>query len=219
MPVDILDQPRVGILETMVRFLLQNGSTPYEDVLDKLSGTKDGRDYLKRNTLSLLHVIGFVSIEGDKIKVKECSILRGEGDLFSINFEVSFKVELLKRIISCQEPNVAYFKEVLRILFDVEVFDNAQLEEILRQSRKKCGMAVSEGEELGGKINFCVTFLKELNLILTLEGIHRTYINRDVLYTVFASALKTFNQPRVKIYSDLLELVDKEYLPVLNPED
>lgn len=219
MPVDILDQPRVGILETLVRFLLQNGSTPYEDILDKLSGTNDGRDYLKRNALSLLQAIGFVSTEGDNVEVNDCSILVAEGDLFSRDFEVSFKTELLKRIASCQEPNVAYFNEVLRRLFDVEVFDNPRLEEILRQSRKKYGIQVSEGEELGGKIDFCITFLRELNLILTLEGIHRVYVDRDILRTIFASALKAFDQPRVKIYSELLELIDKDYLPVLNPEE
>jgi len=135
-------------------------------------------------------------------------------------FETCFKVEFLSKIMQSREPNVRYFGDVLRRLFDLrEPFDTALLEEVLRESRGNRGVPVSPGEELGGKIDFCVALLRYLNMVQRVDSFHMVFVPRVLLQVAFSIGLENINKPSVKFYSELLDYIDKNYLPVLNRKE
>ena len=219
MPIDILDQPRGGILETTILYLYKKGpSCPLNRIINDMTGSKDGEDYFKRNVIDLLEAIDFIGIQNEQIRLKDCPVL----ERWAKNggaFDTYFKVELLSKIVKSGNPYVRYFADMLRKLFDRESFESSTLETIMRETRRNRGIRVSEGEELSGKITFCITFLKFFNMIQQVESNYIIFVPQKLLQTILSISLEEINKPSVKLYSELFEHVDNYYLPVLNRQE
>jgi len=219
MPIDILDQPRGGILETAILYLYRKGSSCLlNQIINDMTGSKEGEDYFKRNVIDLLEAIGFINIQNGQIKLKDCPILERwikNGGMF----DTYFKIELLSKTVKSENPYIGYFADMLRKLFDQETFESSTLETIMRETRRNRGIPVSEGEELGGKITFCITFLKFFNMIQQIKSNYIIFVPQKLLQTIISISLEEINKPSVKLYSELFEHIDNNYLPVLNRQE
>lgn len=219
MPIDILDQPRGGILETTILYLYKKGfSCPLNRIINDMTGSKDGEDYFKRNVIDLLEATDFIDIQNGQIRLKGCPVL----ERWAKNggaFDTYFKVELLSKIVKSENPYVRYFADMLRELFDQESFESNTLETIMRETRRNRGIHVSEGEELSGKITFCITFLKFFNMIQQVESNYIMFVPQKLLQTILSISLEEINKPSVKLYSELFGHIDSNYLPVLNRQE
>jgi len=219
MPIDILDQPRGGILEATALYLYKSGSfCSIDSLTNKMTGSDDGKNYFMRNVIDLLEAAGLAEIKDEEICLKDCQALKRWPEKTK-PFEMYFKVELMSKIVRSKNPYVGYFGDVLRKLFDLSTFDTTMLEESLRESRRNRGIPVSEGEELGGKMDFCATLLKYFNMIQRIAGSFNIYVPRDFLQTIISMALEDINKTSAKLYSELLDHTDRNYLPVLNRKE
>lgn len=215
MPIDILDQPRGGILETTIYYLYKKGSSCSIDSLtEKMTGSKEGEKYFSANVLDLLEAVGFTEVKNDEVYLSDCPILERLPE--EMPFEKYFKIELLSKIMLSKEPTVRYFGDVLRKLFDQEEsFDKATLEETLRECRGNRGIPVSPGEELGAKLDFSIAFLRYFNLVQKLGNFFIIFVPRDTLKLIFSFAMEDLDKPSVKLFSELFEQIDKNYIPIL----
>jgi len=220
MPIDILDQPRGGILEATTLYLYKNGGSFFLDALIKnMTGSDEGKNYFKRNVIGILKAVGLVEIgEDERILLRNCDIIKRRPE--ERPFDIYFKVELLSKIAQSNKPNVKYLSDVLRKMFaSQELFDTTALEGFLRESRSNRGISVSRGEELGGKIDFCLTLFKYFNMIQRIGGSYCAYVPRDLLQVMFSMAIEDLDKPSVKLYSELLDYLDKNYLPILDRKE
>ena len=219
MPIDILDQPRGGILEVTVLYLYKKGSScPLDQAISDMTGSQDGEEYFKRNVIYLLEAMGFIEIQNEQIRLKNCPVL----ERWAKNggpFDTYFKVELLSKIVKSGNPYVGYFADMLRELFDRELFERSILETVMRKTRRNRGIPVSEGEELSAKITYCITFLKFFNMIHQVESNYVIFVPQKLLQTVILLSLEDINKSSVKLYSELFEHIDNNYLPVLNRQE
>jgi len=216
MSVDILDQPRGGILETVALYLYKNGGNyPLNSLIKKMTGSDEGKEYFLRNVLGILEATDFIQVEREEVSLKDCFILRKWPEKIK-SFEICFKIELLSKIMKSKNPRIRYFGDLLRKLFDLNDFDETDLEKTLREARRERGIPVSEGEELRGKIEFCIAFLRYFNMIQQIYFKYQMYVPREFLRAIFFISLEDINKPNIKLYSELLKHIDTNYLPVLN---
>jgi hypothetical protein len=218
MPIDLLDQPRGDILERLVYYLYKNGGIYSRDsIIEKMTGSKDGEEYLERNVIGILEAADVLYTDGDgKLKLKDLHVIKRCPSIDSTTFGLYFKIELLSKINLSKNPNIVYFSDFLRKIFDNSMIANEEVEEILREVRRNRGIPVAEGEELAGKRDYCITFLKYLNLIQQIGRNYMICIPRDLLKTVISIALQDINKTNIKLYSELFEYIDKNYIPVLD---
>jgi hypothetical protein len=217
MPVDILDQPRGGILETVVLYLQESEKQPVDSLVDKMARSDEGRKYFERNVLDLLEALGFISIEDGKLHLKDCRVISRWHERYKTNpFDTYFKVQLLSKILSSRELQIRYFGEVLRKIFDCDSFTLVDLEQVLREVRGNVGIPVSAGEELGGKVDFCLQFLRYFPLVFKTGNNFQALVPRSLLGTIFSLALDDIGKPSVRLYSELLDYIDRNYLPTLD---
>ncbi|MEM2111083.1 MAG: hypothetical protein QXX08_04300 [Candidatus Bathyarchaeia archaeon] len=219
MPIDILDQPRGGILETVVLYLKENKDACSEDLLiDKMTGSIEGKSYIARYVIDLLEAVGIIQVRNEEIHLEQCPVLERWTDTTK-PFDIYFKIELLSKISQSKDPYIGYFGDALRLLFDLGLFERSKLEESLREARKNRGIPVSPGEELGGKIQFCEAFLRYFNMLQKVVNSYSIHVPRIILTTTISLALEDIDKPSVKIYSELLNHIDRNYLPVLNRKE
>ncbi|MEM2145818.1 MAG: hypothetical protein QW279_10680 [Candidatus Jordarchaeaceae archaeon] len=213
MPVDLLDQIRGNILERVAFYLYKNGGDYLDSIINKMSGLKDGEEYLERNVIGILKAADFISDDG-KILLKDMRILNRCLEIE--NFGLYFRIELLSKINVSKEPNIGYFSDFLRNLLDNSFIDNTKIEEFLRESRRSRGIPISAGEELGGKTEYCIAFLKYFELIQPIGKDYKIYIPVKLLNTIIAIALDDIKKTSIKLYSELFEHIDKNYIPILD---
>jgi hypothetical protein len=221
MPIDILDQPRGDLLERVTFYLYKNGGIcSWDSIIKKMSGSKDGEEYLHRNVIGILEAAGILSVKDDeKITLKDLHILNRCSSADVAAFGLYFKIELLSKINLSRNPYVGYFSDFLRRIFDNHTLDDAKVEELLRETRRNRGIPVAEGEELGGKRDYCITFLKYFNLVQPIGHDYMVCIPRDLLKMVISIALQDIKKPSVKLFSELFDHIDKNYIPMIDKKE
>jgi len=219
LPLDILDQPKGGIAEATSEYLLDVGEVAEETLLDRLSYSEDGREFLERNVIPLLTSTGLVKNKKGALE-PNFKILGGDSQrLKGYSFGELFRTELLSAVITCKEPRINYFRYVLEELFDVVKFDEASLEGTLRSSREKAGIEVSRAEELGGKTPYCIDFLKYFGIASRLGSGYLVIPPTTLVALPFSLERQRSDKASVKLFGELFDAVDSRYMPVLNKSE
>ena len=213
---DILSQPHGGIFESICQQVMGVGSIKTEELLNKMSNTPQGRADLRRY-LDMLKDLRIVQVVENSVSSGECPVIE-KWDQDESTFSNYFKVELLSKIVQSKEPEIHYFAEFLRSLFNQTIIDNSKfdsyIEEELRKAKKNEGISIPEGEGLKGILDFVQQFLRYLKLIQKTDNTVIITIPASMFTLIIEMALSDINQKNAGIYSQILPHINERYLPV-----
>ena len=220
MSIDILDQPRGGILEATINHVYSVKEIPTDSLITLFSGSKDGQDYFKKNTLALLNDLNFIKMNS-VVTIQNCKILDhwSQNGSEESDFSHFFKLEFLVKIRNSKESKIKYFFDALRLLFQETSLDKLSLENILRKSRVLNGIDVSSGEELSAKIDYCISLLRYFPFIYEYDSRLYPVIPNGIFETIIRLILKEMGKGSIRLFSELLNSIDNKIFPIFYTEE
>jgi hypothetical protein len=213
---DILSQPHGGIFEVLIQRVMQLGSIKYEQLLDEMSNTPEGRSDVRRY-LETLENLRIIQRSKDIITLGNCPAL-SLWNQTEETFSLHFKVELLSKIVQSEEVEIHYFAEFLRLFFNQRHIEASNfesvLEEYLRKSKKIAGIRVTDDEALSGIKDFVQQFLRYFKFIQKTSDVVIITIPSEILNLIIQMQLTDCGKEFTGIYSELLPGIDRRYLPI-----